>query len=80
MDRIIADLDRQYPGIAGAIVQREMSTAETFHQYPNTPGGAFYGFAPELREFMPLAGNSRRRPLRCLGVYRWGRLYRSDSR
>jgi all-trans-retinol 13,14-reductase len=55
MDRIIADLDRQYPGIAGAIVQREMSTAETFHQYLNTPGGALCGFAPESREFMPLA-------------------------
>ena len=40
MDRIIADLDRQYSGIASAIVQREMSTAETFHQYLNTPGGA----------------------------------------
>jgi phytoene dehydrogenase-like protein len=55
MDRIIADLDRQYSGIAGAIVQREMSTAETFHQYLNTPGGALYGFAPESRGFMPLA-------------------------
>jgi phytoene dehydrogenase-like protein len=55
MDRIIADLDRQYPGIAGAIVQREMSTAETFHQYLNTPGGAIYGFAPESRGFIPLA-------------------------
>jgi phytoene dehydrogenase-like protein len=55
MDRIIADLDRQYPGIAGAIVQREMSTAETFHQHLNTPGGALYGFAPESRQFMPLA-------------------------
>ncbi len=52
MDRIIADLDRQYPGIAGAIVQREMSTAETFHHYLNTPGGALYGFAPESRGFM----------------------------
>jgi all-trans-retinol 13,14-reductase len=55
MDRIIADLDRQYPGIAGAVVRREMSTAETFHQYLNTPGGALYGFAPESRGFMPLA-------------------------
>ena len=48
MDRIIAVLDRQYPGIASAIVQREMSTAETFHRYLNTPGGALYGFAPEF--------------------------------
>jgi all-trans-retinol 13,14-reductase len=55
MDLVIGDLDRQYSGIAGAIVQREMSTAETFHQYLNTPGGALYGFAPESRGFMPLA-------------------------
>jgi phytoene dehydrogenase-like protein len=55
MDRIIGDLDRQFPGIAGAVVQREMSTAETFNQYLNTPGGAIYGFAPESRGFMPLA-------------------------
>jgi phytoene dehydrogenase-like protein len=55
MDRIIGDIDRQYPGIAGAVVQREMSTAETFHQFLNTPGGALYGFAPESRGFMPLA-------------------------
>jgi phytoene dehydrogenase-like protein len=55
MDRIIADLDHQYPGIAGAIAQREMSTAETFRQYLNTPGGALYGFAPESRDFRPLA-------------------------
>jgi len=55
MDRIVADLDLQYPGIASAIVQREMSTAETFHQYLNTPDGALYGFAPESRGLMPLA-------------------------
>ena len=55
MDRIIADIDRQYPGIASAVVLREMSTAETFHQFLNTPGGALYGFAPESRGFMPLA-------------------------
>ena len=54
MDRIIADLDSQYPGIATAIVHREMSTAETFHQYLNTPGGALYGFAPETRGFVPV--------------------------
>jgi phytoene dehydrogenase-like protein len=54
MDRIIADLDRQFAGLAGAIVHREMSTSETFQQYLNTPGGALYGFAPESRGFMPL--------------------------
>jgi all-trans-retinol 13,14-reductase len=52
MDRIIADLDGQFPGIAGAVVQR---AAETFHHYLNTPDGATYGFAPQSRGFMPLA-------------------------
>ena len=55
MDRIIGDLDSYFPGIAGAVVQREMSTAETFHYYLNTPEGAIYGFAPQTRGFMPLA-------------------------
>jgi len=60
MDRIIANLDRQYPGIAGAVMQREMSTAETMQQFLNTPGGALYGFAPESRAFTPLAETSIR--------------------
>jgi len=47
MDRLIADLDRQFPGLAAAVVQREMATAETMQHYLNTPGGAVYGFAPE---------------------------------
>jgi all-trans-retinol 13,14-reductase len=58
MDRIVTDLDRQFPGIAGAIVHREMSTSETFQQYLNTPGGSLYGFAPESRGFMPLAATA----------------------
>ena len=58
MDRVVADLDRQFPGIAGAIVHREMSTSETFQTYFNTPGGSLYGFAPESRGFMPLAATA----------------------
>ena len=54
MDLIISDLDRQFPGLAGAIVHREMSTSETFRHYLNTPGGSLYGFAPQSRGFMPL--------------------------
>jgi all-trans-retinol 13,14-reductase len=54
MDRIIADLDGQFPGIAGAVVQREMSTAESLHHYLNTPGGGIYGFSPQTRGFMPM--------------------------
>jgi all-trans-retinol 13,14-reductase len=47
MEHIIGDLDRAFPGIAGAIVQREMATAETLHHYLDTPDGGVYGFAPE---------------------------------
>lgn len=55
MDRIIAMLDRHFPGLAAAVTQREMSTAETMRHYLNTPGGAIYGFAPQSRGFRPLA-------------------------
>jgi phytoene dehydrogenase-like protein len=47
MDRLIGDLDREFPGIAGAVTQRELSTAKTMRHYLNTPGGAIYGFAPD---------------------------------
>jgi len=46
MDALIAAVDREFPGMAGAVVQREMSTALTMHRELNTPGGAVYGFAP----------------------------------
>jgi all-trans-retinol 13,14-reductase len=54
MDLIISDLDQQFPGLAAAIVHREMSTSETFQHYLNTPGGSLYGFAPQSRGFRPL--------------------------
>jgi all-trans-retinol 13,14-reductase len=46
IDALIADIDRQFPGIASAVMHREMATAETMLRYLNTPGGAVYGFAP----------------------------------
>jgi len=45
-DTLIADADRHFPGLSGAVVHKEMSTAETMHEYLNTPNGAVYGFAP----------------------------------
>lgn len=47
MDCVIVDLDRRFPGLADAIVHREMATAQTTQHYLNTPDGAVYGFAPE---------------------------------
>jgi len=47
IDALISDIDRYFPGLAGAVVHREMVTAETMQHYLNTPGGSVYGFAPE---------------------------------
>jgi phytoene dehydrogenase-like protein len=47
LDALVTDIDRIFPGIAGAVMHREMATAETMRQFLNTPGGAVYGFAPE---------------------------------
>jgi phytoene dehydrogenase-like protein len=46
MDALVAAVDREFPGFAGAVVQREMATALTMHRELNTPAGAVYGFAP----------------------------------
>ena len=48
MDALITAVDREFRGFAGAVVQREMSTALTMHRELNTPGGAVYGFAPSI--------------------------------
>lgn len=53
MERILADLDGHFPGIASAVVQREMATAETMANYLNTPGGAVYGFASDTTMMTP---------------------------
>ena len=54
MERLIADLDREFPGIAAAVTHREIATAETMAHYLNTPDGAVYGFAPEREGVNPL--------------------------
>jgi phytoene dehydrogenase-like protein len=45
---LISDIDTHFPGIASAVVHREMATAETMRDYLNTPGGAVYGFSPDV--------------------------------
>jgi len=55
-EHIIAALDREFPGIAGAVVQTNLMTARSNRAYLNTPQGAIYGFAiepPRLRFFTP---------------------------
>jgi all-trans-retinol 13,14-reductase len=59
MERLIADLDREFPGIAKSVVHREMATAETMAHYLNTPDGAVYGFAPEREGVNPIGMTAR---------------------
>jgi phytoene dehydrogenase-like protein len=50
---LIADVDRHYPGLAGAVVQSEIATARTMMNRLGTPEGSVYGFPahaePRLR-------------------------------
>jgi phytoene dehydrogenase-like protein len=46
LDAILADLDRRYPGFAGAVSDKLFLTAHSMRNYLNTPEGAIYGFAP----------------------------------
>jgi phytoene dehydrogenase-like protein len=61
MSALLADVDRHYPGLAGAVTHREMATAETMRRFLHTPGGAVYGFAPasSLRKTVALGPATR---------------------
>jgi all-trans-retinol 13,14-reductase len=59
LDAVIQRLDAEWPGFADAVEQREFATARTMREYLNTPGGALYGFAPNVPQSMLLAGPPR---------------------
>ncbi|MDH3429435.1 MAG: NAD(P)/FAD-dependent oxidoreductase [Gammaproteobacteria bacterium] len=59
LDAVIQRLEDEWPGFALAVAQREFATARTMHEYLNTPGGAVYGFAPNVPESMFLSGPPR---------------------
>lgn len=46
IDTLVADLDRRYPGLRGAVVQREIATSRTMKKWLGTPVGEVYGFRP----------------------------------
>jgi phytoene dehydrogenase-like protein len=46
MDALVADLDRRYPGLRGAVAQREIATSRTMQKWLCTPSGEVYGFRP----------------------------------
>jgi all-trans-retinol 13,14-reductase len=46
IDALVADVDRRYPGFAGAVSQAEIATARTMKTRLGTPFGEVYGFRP----------------------------------
>jgi all-trans-retinol 13,14-reductase len=46
IDAFIADVDRRFPGFAGAVSQTEIATARTMQTRLGTPAGEVYGFRP----------------------------------
>jgi len=59
MDALLRAVDREFPGFAGAVVQREMATARTMADELNTPEGALYGFAPGVASGLPRRPSAR---------------------
>lgn len=59
LDAIVERLDKEWPGLADAVEQREIATARTMRDFLNTPGGAVYGFAPNVPERSLLSGPPR---------------------
>ncbi|MGO4870015.1 MAG: phytoene desaturase family protein [Roseiarcus sp.] len=46
LDAFQAALDRDYPGLGGAVSERMFLNARSMRNFLNTPDGAIYGFAP----------------------------------
>jgi len=46
LDVFHAALERDYPGLGGAVTERLFLNARSMHNFLNTPEGAVYGFAP----------------------------------
>ncbi|MGA7324426.1 MAG: NAD(P)/FAD-dependent oxidoreductase [Rhodomicrobium sp.] len=46
LDAILAEMERHYPGFAGAVSEKVSMNAAAVERYLATPGGAIYGFEP----------------------------------
>lgn len=69
LDAIVERLDKEWPGFADAVVQREFATARTMRDFLNTPGGAIYGFAPNVPERSLLSGPPRKPETSIKGLW-----------
>jgi len=46
LDAILGELERHYPGFAGAVTEKVFMSAASMERYLGTPSGAIYGFDP----------------------------------
>jgi phytoene dehydrogenase-like protein len=46
LDAFLAELDRRFPGLAGAVTDKMFLSAHSMRNFLSTPDGAIYGFAP----------------------------------
>ena len=69
LDAIIERLEQEWPGIAKAVVHKDIATARTMREYLNTPEGAIYGFAPNVPERLPLSGPPRKPKTSVRGLW-----------
>ena len=65
LDAFQGALDRDYPGFAGAVVERMFLNARSMRGFLNTPNGAVYGFAPLPPERGVWAGSRARQERPC---------------
>lgn len=56
LEAVIERLDAEWKGFGAAVAQRDMATARTMHEYLHTPGGAVYGFAPNVPDRLRMSG------------------------
>jgi all-trans-retinol 13,14-reductase len=61
LDAILGELERHYPGFAGAVAEKVLVNAASMQRYLGTPNGAVYGFDP-LPPSRPIWGGMPRSP------------------
>ncbi len=69
LDAFQGALERDYPGFAGAVVERMFLNARSMRGFLNTPDGAVYGFAPTPPERGVWAGMPRSPKTPVPGLY-----------
>ena len=82
MDALIADVDRAYPGFAGAVNQAEIATARTMKNRLGTPFGEVYGLRLVAGALVPARAQRRhldRWPLAELRIHGIRRLLGRDA-